>query len=35
MGEGVEGIVYKVSGEQIVVAVDGSKDVDLPERLRM
>ncbi|ORY26302.1 P-loop containing nucleoside triphosphate hydrolase protein [Naematelia encephala] len=31
----VEGVVYRVSAEKIVVAVDGSKEVDLPERLRL
>ncbi|WWC94533.1 hypothetical protein V866_001379 [Kwoniella sp. B9012] len=31
----VEGIVYKVSQEKVVVAVDEKKEVDLPERLRL
>ncbi|WVR06790.1 hypothetical protein IAU60_003825 [Kwoniella sp. DSM 27419] len=31
----VEGVVYKISQEKVVVAVDGSKEVDLPERLRL
>lgn len=31
----VEGIVYKVSKERVVLAVDGSKEVDLPERVRL
>ncbi|ORX35634.1 putative DNA helicase [Kockovaella imperatae] len=33
--QAVEGIVYRVSQEKIVVAVDGAKEVDLPERLRL
>lgn len=31
--EGVEGIVYRISAEKIVLAVEG--EVDLPERLRL
>ncbi|KAK8864662.1 hypothetical protein IAR55_001912 [Kwoniella newhampshirensis] len=31
----VEGVVYRVGQEKIIVAVDGSKEVDLPERLRL
>ncbi|CAD6584401.1 MAG: hypothetical protein TREMPRED_003834, partial [Tremellales sp. Tagirdzhanova-0007] len=33
--EATEGLVYKVSGEKVVVAVDGAKEADLPERLRL
>ncbi|KAL7422025.1 hypothetical protein Q5752_003798 [Cryptotrichosporon argae] len=32
---GVEGVVYRVTSEKIVVAVDAGKDIDLPERLRI
>lgn len=32
---GVEGVVYRVGPEKVVVAVDEGKDVDLPERLRL
>ncbi|WVQ99708.1 hypothetical protein IAU59_006849 [Kwoniella sp. CBS 9459] len=31
----VEGVVYRVGQEKVIVAVDGSKEVDLPERLRL
>ncbi|WWC89021.1 uncharacterized protein L201_003939 [Kwoniella dendrophila CBS 6074] len=31
----VEGVVYKVSQEKVVVAVDEKKEIDLPERLRL
>ena len=31
----LEGIVYKVNKEKVVIAVDGSKEVDLPERVRL
>ncbi|WVF71157.1 hypothetical protein IAT40_005955 [Kwoniella sp. CBS 6097] len=31
----VEGVVYRVGQEKVTVAVDGSKEVDLPERLRL
>ncbi|KAK4686643.1 hypothetical protein P7C73_g3483, partial [Tremellales sp. Uapishka_1] len=31
----LEGVVYRVSAEKVVVAVDGGKEVDLPERLRL
>ncbi|WWD17029.1 hypothetical protein CI109_101466 [Kwoniella shandongensis] len=31
----VEGVVYRVGQEKVVVAVDGSKEIDLPERLRL
>ncbi|WVQ79994.1 hypothetical protein IAT38_002095 [Cryptococcus sp. DSM 104549] len=31
----VEGVVYRVGPEKVVVAVDGSKETDLPERLRL
>ncbi|WWC61895.1 uncharacterized protein I303_104481 [Kwoniella dejecticola CBS 10117] len=34
-GNAVEGIVYKVSQEKVVVAVDEKKEIDLPERLRL
>jgi DNA polymerase alpha-associated DNA helicase A len=33
--QAVEGIVYRVGPEKIVVAVSEGKDVDLPERLRL
>ncbi|RXK39896.1 DNA helicase [Tremella mesenterica] len=31
----VEGIVYRVTGETVTIAVDGTKEIDLPERLRL
>ncbi|WRT66637.1 uncharacterized protein IL334_003596 [Kwoniella shivajii] len=31
----VEGVVYRVSQEKVVVAVDEKKEIDLPERLRL
>ncbi|WWC69923.1 uncharacterized protein I206_103867 [Kwoniella pini CBS 10737] len=31
----VEGIIYKISQEKVVVAVDEKKEIDLPERLRL
>jgi len=31
----VEGIVYRVGPEKIIVAVSEGKDIDLPERLRL
>lgn len=31
----VEGVVYRVGPEKIIVAVSVSKEVDLPERLRL
>ena len=38
-GEGasgaVEGIVYKVGKDKVVIAVDEKKEVDLPERVRL
>lgn len=32
---GAEGVVYRISREKIVIAVDGGKQIDLPERLRL
>lgn len=31
----VEGVVYRVGPEKVVVAVNESKEIDLPERLRL
>lgn len=33
--DGLDGVIYRVSREKVVVAVDGGKQIDLPERLRL
>lgn len=33
--QSVEGIIYKVGKDKLVLAVDEKKEVDLPERVRL